>query len=89
MSVFGRRLAYSSLALGASAITGGGLLYRRHNRSKVPADTKYYVTPGGDHETLGSPGVAAYLPPPREAMISKMKREKFDVLVVGGGASGA
>ncbi|KAL8430771.1 hypothetical protein Efla_004007 [Eimeria flavescens] len=88
MSVFGRRLAYTSLALGASAAAGGTLLYRRHNRSKVPLDTKYYVNSGGTGLSGPIGGTSPYLPPSREAMISKMKQEKFDVLVIGGGASG-
>ncbi|KAL8455688.1 hypothetical protein Emag_000510 [Eimeria magna] len=89
MNVFGRRLAYTSLALGASAAAGGSLLYRRHHRSTLSPDTKYYVSPGGTalSASPGGAGKAPYLPPSREAMISKMKQEKFDVLVIGGGAS--
>ncbi|KAL8434305.1 hypothetical protein ACSSS7_003249 [Eimeria intestinalis] len=91
MNVFSRRLAYTSLALGASAAAGGSLLYRRHHRSTPAPDTKYYVSAGGAAlSTLaGGAGKAPYLPPSREAMISKMKQEKFDVLVIGGGASAA
>ena len=89
MSLFARRLAYTSLALGASAAAGGGLLYRRHNRGKVPEGTKYYVTPAvGAPTAPGPPGRAPYLPPSREEMISRMKQETFDILVIGGGASG-
>ncbi|OEH78338.1 FAD-dependent glycerol-3-phosphate dehydrogenase [Cyclospora cayetanensis] len=92
MGVFARRLAYSSLAVGASTALGGAFLWRRHNKGKVPEGTKYYVTPTGPSGASGAlagPRKAPYLPPSREEMIAKMKQDRFDVLVIGGGATGA
>lgn len=89
MSVLARRLAYTSLFVGASTAAGGAFLHRRHNRNKVPDGTKYYVTAATSPGAQGDNARAPYLPPPREEMISKMKKERFDVLVIGGGATGA
>lgn len=98
MHVLGRRLAYSSLAVGASAAIANTFFCRQHKRGSVPVGTRYYV---GQTEALEAaaqeiPQKAhrrdcfppTYLPPSREEMIAKMKKEKFDVLVIGGGASG-
>ncbi|CDJ69550.1 glycerol-3-phosphate dehydrogenase, putative [Eimeria necatrix] len=98
MHVLGRRLAYSSLAVGASAAIANTFFCRQHKRGGVPVGTRYYVgqtealeaaaqeTPQKTHRRDCFP--PTYLPPSREEMIAKMKKEKFDVLVIGGGASG-
>lgn len=63
----------------ATLVAGGGVgmykLYRQHQTAMCPTQTSYCVT-------------KATVVPSRASMLERMKTEKFDLIVIGGGATG-
>ncbi|KEP62051.1 UNVERIFIED_CONTAM: FAD-dependent glycerol-3-phosphate dehydrogenase [Hammondia hammondi] len=84
MRRFGRVFACSAglVGLGGAAAYGG--LYYNHKKSMAPKETRYYYSLASE-----GGGRLSHLPPSREAMIERMKKERFDLLVIGGGATGS
>ncbi|PFH37698.1 FAD-dependent glycerol-3-phosphate dehydrogenase [Besnoitia besnoiti] len=86
MRRFARVLTYTAGLIGTGGAAAYAGLYYNHQRSMAPKDTRYYASLAAESAKKGS---TAHLPSSREAMIERMKRERFDVLVIGGGATGS
>lgn len=70
-----RAVKYSLGATAAGCAGGYVFLYQQHQNGMVPPGTKY-----GLNNKMSIPS--------RDQMIGRMRRENFDIVVIGGGATG-
>nr|CEL66611.1 TPA: glycerol-3-phosphate dehydrogenase, putative [Neospora caninum Liverpool] len=84
MGRFSRFASCSAGVLGLGGVAAYAGLYYNHRKSMIPKETRYYAS-----LPVGQGGAIAHLPTSREEMIERMKKERFDVLVIGGGATGS